>query len=407
MYSAVLGDIMDRVSGLISSFQRLFDAPAMLAYRAPGRVNLIGEHTDYNDGFVLPAAIGYSCWALACPRSDEKLILHSENLGETVEVALNRKDLTRSHNWSDYPVGVACVLQKGSYKLRGANLYLCGEVPLGAGLSSSAALEVATACVLLENSGHKIDRTNIAKLCQEAENEFVGARVGIMDQFVCCNGRAGHALLLDCRSLEYRAVPLPLDLQLVVCNTMVKHEHGAGEYNVRRRECEEGVRRLSAALPGITALRDVTSHEFEGHRELLPETTYRRCKHVITENERVPKAAEALETGDLSAVGQLMAESHRSLRDDYQVSCAELDLMVQLAGKQPGVHGTRMTGGGFGGCTINLVERSATSEFKRVMARDYRAVAGREPEIFVCEAADGVERIDLAAFEPAIRDAFR
>ena len=389
-------------TGLLSKFKELFGA-ASLGYRAPGRVNLIGEHTDYNGGFVLPAAIGFSCWVAAAAREDAKLTVHSENLNETIEVLLDGNHLHRSRKWSDYPLGVASILQKSGYRLRGANLYIRSEIPLGAGLSSSAALEVGVACALLDLSGYQFERTNVAMLCQRAENEFVGARVGIMDQFVCCNAQAAHALLLDCRSLEYRAVPFPEGVQIVVCNTMVKHEHGDGEYNARRRECEQGVQRLSTVLPGIQALRDVSSRDLENNRKLLSDTAYRRCRHVITENERVPKAAVALERGDLAMVGKLMADSHHSLRDDYEVSCPELDLMVDLATKQPGVHGARMTGGGFGGCTVNLVDRASTSEFKRHIKEKYTAATGRRPDVFVCDTSEGVERIPLGAVEPATR----
>jgi len=364
-----------------------------LGYRAPGRVNLIGEHTDYNAGFVLPAAIAFWCWIAAAPREDNKLIIHSENYHETIEADLDGNHLHRTRKWSDYPLGVASLLQKSGYRLRGANLYVRGEIPLGAGLSSSAALEVGVACALLEISGHELGRTKIALLCQRAENEFVGARVGIMDQFVCCEARAEYALLLDCRSVEHTPVRLTPGVQLVVCNTMVKHEHGDGEYNLRRRDCEEGVQLLSTALPGIQALRDVTLRDLEDHRKLLSETVYRRCRHVITENRRVPQAAEALERGDLGTLGELMAESHRSLRDDYQVSCPELDLMVDLAAKHPGVYGARMTGGGFGGCTVNLVDRATAIEFKRSIAAQYSAATGCYPDVFVCQTSSGVERL--------------
>lgn len=389
-------------SGLLSKFQELFGLPS-LGYRAPGRVNLIGEHTDYNAGFVLPAAIGFWCWVAAAPREDGKLVIHSENFHESVEALLAGNHLQRLRKWTDYPLGVAAILQQSGYRLRGTNLYVRSEIPLGAGLSSSAALEVGVACALLDLSGYEFERTKVAMLCQRAENEFVGARVGIMDQFVCCNAQAAHVLLLDCRSLEFRAVPFPKGIQLVVCNTMVKHEHGDGEYNLRRRECEEGVQKLATVLPRIQALRDVTMQDLENHRKLLSDTVYRRCRHVISENERVPKAAAALESGDLDGVGTLMAESHRSLRDDYEVSCPELDLMVDLAAKQRGVCGARMTGGGFGGCTVNLVDRAATAEFRRQISQQYFAATGRQPDVFVCDTSKGVERVSLEAIEPATR----
>jgi galactokinase len=374
-----------------------------VVFRAPGRVNLIGEHTDYNGGFVLPACIGFSCWVAAAPREDRKLVVHSENFNETVEACTDANHLRPTRKWSDYPFGVAWVLQEAGHLLRGANLYVRGEIPLGAGLSSSAAIEVAVTCALLHCSGYEIDRTKVPIYSQRAENDFVGARCGIMDQFVSCNGRAGHAVLLDCRSLEYRLVPFFDDIRLVVCNTMVKHAHGEGEYNSRHRECEEGVQRLSAALPGIRSLREVAMRDLEKHRDLLPEVIYRRCRHVITENERVPRAAAALCEGNITAFGERMAESHSSLRDDFQVSCPELDLMVNLASKHPGVHGSRMTGGGFGGCTVNLVNRAVADEFKRSIESEYHAATGRHPDIFVCDTSQGVERVPIDAGESALR----
>lgn len=391
---------MNVTSGLDAKFRELFGPPAVL-YRAPGRVNLIGEHTDYNDGFVLPVAIGFSCWAETSSRDDEKLVIYSQAHNETVETPLDASTLRASRKWSDYPFGIAWVLQTAGYALRGANLAVSGDIPLGAGLSSSAAFEIAVASCLLDLSGHTIDRTKLAQLAQRAENEFVGARCGIMDQFICCHGRAGHALLLDCRSLEHRLVPLPDDLRLVVCNTMVTHEHGQGEYNVRRRECEEGVRLLSTVLPGIRALRDVSLRDLDKHADLLPDVIYRRCRHVISENERVERAAAALDRGESAALRDLMAESHRSLRDDYEVSCAELDLMVELANRREGICGARMTGGGFGGCTVNLVRRSDAEAFGSSIARDYHAATGRQPEIYICDSSQGVERVRLDGSETA------
>jgi galactokinase len=391
---------MSAISKLQAKFLESFGPPAVL-YRAPGRVNLIGEHTDYNDGFVLPAAIGFSCWAAASPRDDDKLVVYSQTYNEQAEASLEGNQLRRAGKWSDYPFGIARILQTSGFPLGGANLAVAGDIPLGAGLSSSAAFEIAIACCLLDLSGHKIDRTKLAQLAQRAENEFVGARCGIMDQFICCHGRAGHALLLDCRTLDHRQVPFPEEMRLVVCNTMVTHEHGTGEYNVRRRECEEGVRRLAAVLPGIRALRDVSLHDLEKHASLLPDVIYNRCRHVITENERVEGAAAALDRGDSDLLRKLMAESHRSLRHDYEVSCRELDLMVELAERRDGVCGSRMTGGGFGGCTVNVVRRANAEAFARGIAEDYQAATGRRPEIYICDTAQGVERVRLDGSESA------
>jgi galactokinase len=379
---------------LADKFREMFGNVSAV-YRAPGRVNLIGEHTDYNDGFVLPACIEFSCWVAIGPRDDDKLVIHSDNFNETIEARLSNGELLPSRNWSDYPLGVAWALQQEGYRLRAANIYIHGGVPLGAGLSSSAALEVSMGYAIVGLLKQDIGRTKLALLCQRAENEFVGARCGIMDQFVSCYGQAGHAVCLDCRSFEHQFVPVPREVQLVICNTMVKHEHGAGEYNVRRAECEESVKILSTALPGIRALRDVTIPQLEANRNLLSETIYKRCRHVITENERVLKTASALRAGKMQVVGALMADSHKSLREDYEVSCAELDLIVDIAAKQAGVYGARMTGGGFGGCTINLVERADAAEFKRHVAAEYYSSTGMHPDIFICDASKGAEEIPL------------
>jgi galactokinase len=380
---------------LLEAFRARFGTSASV-YRAPGRVNLIGEHTDYNDGFVLPAAIEFYCWVAAAPRSDRKLVIHSENFNETIEANLDSVSPGKNH-WSNYPLGVAWALQSVGKRPSGANLLISGDVPLGAGLSSSAAIEVAVGFALLHQSSLAINLTELARLCQKAENEFVGARVGIMDQFVACHGRASHALLLDCRSLEYKRVKLPLGIPLVICNTMVKHEIGSSQYNVRRAECEEGVRMLRKVLPGILALRDVTLAQLEKHCALLNPIVYSRCRHVVTENDRTQEAVRVLHAEDLRAFGRLMRESHRSLRNDYEVSCKELDLMVEIAAAQPGVIGARLTGGGFGGCTINLVEAPAAQAFKQNVAAEYVAQTGLKPEIYVSSASGGVQLVDVSS----------
>ena len=362
-------------------------------FRAPGRVNLIGEHTDYNDGFVMPVAIGFSTWIKLFPSSERKIEIYSENFNEQVVFDLDKPQTTARGHWSDYPIGVASMFLRAGHDLRGARLVIKGEVPIGSGLSSSAALEVAMAVALTANSNLDIDRVELAKLCQRAENEFVGARVGIMDQFVSLFGEANKALLLDCRSLDFRLLPLSNNTQLVICNTMVKHELASSAYNERRSQCEEGVAQLRLVIPHVEALRDVSSTQLEQHRQQLREVIYRRCRHIVTENERVLAAGEALEQNDLSRFGKLMNESHQSLRDDYEVSCAELDLMVKLAQGVEGVLGARMTGGGFGGCTVNLVEREHVDHFKSVVAAGYQRETGMTPEIYVCSAVKGAEEI--------------
>lgn len=362
-------------------------------FRAPGRVNLIGEHTDYNDGFVMPAAIDFYTWARITPLENRRLQIRSKNFDEEVEVDLDDGSLARREHWSDYPVGVAVILERAGYRLRGARLEIRGEVPIGSGLSSSAAIEVVTAYALTAISGLEIDKRELAQLCRRAENEFVGARVGIMDQFVSLFGQDQRALLLDCRSLDFRLLPLPDNVRLIICNTMVKHALASSAYNERREQCEAGVKVLARHFPNMTALRDATMDQLEQVKSETPEVVFRRCRHVITENTRVLAAAEALEKGDLSQFGRLMAESHCSLRDDYEVSSAELDLMVEFARRVEGVYGARMTGGGFGGSTVNLVAVDHVEEFRERVAQWYEEAMKITPEIYVCTASNGAEEV--------------
>jgi galactokinase len=373
---------------LVGRFEREFQSKPQI-FSAPGRVNLIGEHTDYNDGFVLPSAIGfYTCIAIS-PRSDRKLLLRSTEFPDAFDFDLDHLPSRRLGAWCDYVLGVALVLEQAGYRSSGANLLVRGEVPIGAGLSSSAAIEVATALALLSLNERKPALPEIAKLCQRAENEFVGARVGIMDQFVSCLGKAGHALLLDCRSLDFELVPIPPDVKLVVCNTMVKHELSGGEYNQRREQCEQGVRILAEFFPGIRALRDVSIDQLNARADALPPIVYNRCRHVVEENQRTREAAACFRRGDLTTVCKLMRDSHRSLRDLYEVSCTELDIMVSVAEELSGFCGGRMTGGGFGGCTINLVESAHAETFRNEIASRYQHETGISPEIYVCSAANG------------------
>ena len=379
---------------LRDKFAQVFGGPARV-YQAPGRVNLIGEHTDYNDGFVMPAAIGFYTRVAIAARPDRRLVIHSENYSEQVEFDLDHLPAAHAGHWSDYVVGVASTIAQSGVRLGGANLLISGDVPQGAGLSSSASIEVAVGYALLDLANQTIDRTNLALLSQRSENEFVGAKCGIMDMFISSYGKRDQALLLDCRSLEYRLLPLQ-GVPLVISNTMVKHSISQGEYNLRREECEAGVRELSKHIPNVKALRDVTLADLDAHGKDLSDTVRKRCRHVITENARTLQAAAALEAGDLPAFGALMGESHRSLRDDFEVSCSELDLMVKLGGQVQGVYGTRMTGGGFGGCTITLIQKECVEAFQRHVSEGYQRATGRKPEIYVCSAADGVGQVASA-----------
>jgi galactokinase len=373
-------------------FRKQYGEPAGI-FRAPGRVNLIGEHTDYNDGFVMPAALGFYTYVAAGPRADRKLDIYSIDFTEARGFDVDGLACGPTGHWSDYVRGVAGVMRSQGFPIVGANLVIKGDVPIGAGLSSSAAIEVAVALALLTISRITLDRRQIAFICQLAEHQYAGTKCGIMDQFISCFGRADNALLLDCRSLDYELIGIEDGIQIVVCNTMVKHELAAGEYNRRRADCEAGVHILRRVFPDIRALRDVSLSQLEAHAATLPLVIYKRCRHVISENGRVVQAGQALRAGHLSQFGVLMGESHRSLRDDYEVSCRELDLMVNLAERCPGVYGARMTGGGFGGCTVNLVEKDAVDEFRASVVEEYKNTTGLRPEIYVCSVADGADRV--------------
>ncbi|MGB7435754.1 MAG: galactokinase [Candidatus Acidiferrum sp.] len=382
----------DELAGLIERFTRLYGGQPLLV-QAPGRVNLIGEHTDYNEGFVFPAAIGFQTRIAIGKRPDRKLVVSSENYGERVEFDLDELPNAPRGHWSDYVLGVVRLTQRVVQGVPGANLLLNGDVPQGAGLSSSASLEVAVCKAFLELSGQKLNGVVIAQLCQQAENQFIGARCGIMDQFISVHGQKDHALRLDCRTLEYRLLRIPPDTKLVICNTMVRHSHAAGEYNQRRAECETAAHFFAQRVPGAKTLRDVTIEDFDKWAIELPEVIRKRCHHVLSDNLRVLQAAEALQSGDLPLFGRLMASSHASLRDDFEVSCKELDLMVELAQHRQGVYGARMTGGGFGGCTINLVQEAFVEDFKRSVSDGYKGATGREPEVYVSSAADGASTL--------------
>jgi galactokinase len=367
-------------------------------FSAPGRVNLIGEHTDYNDGFVMPSAIGLRTRVAVTPRSERKLLIRSEGFPQSLEFDLDDLPQHATGVWYDYVLGIAVALQQAGHILKGANFSVTSEIPIGAGLSSSAAIEVASALALISVNGAVVPLVEVAKLCQATENNFIGARVGIMDQFVSCLGKAGHALLLDCRSLEFEMIPIPDHVRMVVCNTMVKHQHASGEYNRRREECEEGVKILATWYPNIRALRDISLEQLVKHSKDLPEKIYKRCRHVVEENKRVQESAGDLRAGNLKSFGERMRESHRSLRDLYEVSCRELDIMVEVAEGLPGYFGGRMTGGGFGGSTINLVEATDAQSFANQISDRYQRATGIKPAIYICSAADGA-RVELNGAE--------
>jgi len=359
-------------------------------FAAPGRVNLIGEHTDYADGFVMPAAIDFATYAAISPREDGKIIIRSENYKEQVEYASGALPAKRIGHWSDYPAGVLRVLHAEGITVPPFSMTLNGDVPVGAGLSSSAAIEVATIAAALSLAEVELPLPRMAQLCQRAENGYVGASTGIMDQFVACCGEEDRALLLDCRSLEYRLAPIPHDLRLVIVNTMVKHSHAGGEYNTRHAEVEEGTAILRRHRPEIKKLRDATMDDLTKWGDEMQENVLKRVRHIVTENLRTVAAADALEAGDLTTLGRLMYEAHVSYRDDFEASCAEADLLVELARKEPGCIGARLTGGGFGGCTVNLVESVCAEGFSKNVRRGYKEAMGIDADAYLCHASAGV-----------------
>ncbi len=366
-------------------------------FRAPGRVNLIGEHTDYNDGFVLPMAIDRETCVAAAARPDRRVRVFSLNADEHAEFDLDHPGARERGIWLDYVEGVAQALERRGVRLGGADLVISSDVPTGAGLSSSAALEVSTGLALASVSGREVDRVELALAGQEAEHTYVGAKVGIMDQFIATLGRAGHALLIDCRTLQTQAIPVDTtDTLVAICDTRVKHELSASEYNTRRAECEQGVELLrGAGMNDIRALRDVSEADLERYGHVLPEVVGRRCRHVVTENARTLDAAAALKDGRLEQMGRLMLDSHESLRRDYEVSCRELDVLVEIATTSlaGATLGARMTGGGFGGCTVNLVRRDQLEDFRETITREYTAATGRTPNIYVSEAGEGAREV--------------
>ena len=383
-----------RLERIRAAFGARFGDAQPALFRAPGRVNLIGEHTDYNEGYVLPAAIDRDVVIAVSPRDDRTVRLYTMNLEAEAAFSLDEIRRDDAQPWSNYPRGVAWALQERGLRLAGMDAAIESTVPLGGGLSSSAALEVATAVAFQALSGFEMSPEEMARTCQRAENEFVGMPCGIMDQFVARLGRRDHALLIDCRSLEHEHVSLGLrEHALVVVDTGVRRELAASEYRVRRRECEEGVALLRGALPRIRALRDVSPDDLERHRSLLPDVIYRRCRHVVAEDARVLESVACLRRGDLDVFGRFMWASHESLRDDYEVSCRELDLLVEIARSVPGVLGSRMVGGGFGGCTVTLLASAALDAFSDAVAARYPRETGLEPRLTVCAATDGAGRV--------------
>ena len=376
---------MNRNDVLTRHFVRAFDGKPDLIARAPGRVNLIGEHTDYNDGFVLPMAIDYDMRIAARARPDRTVRLYSVDLDKQDSFSLdNVRRVGDQPTWADYVRGVADVLQREGYILRGIDAAITGNVPRAAGLSSSAALELAAITAFRLLCALDLGPVCAALLGQRAENEFVGMRCGIMDQFISSLGQADHVLLIDCRSLTYEAVPLPTGARIIVTDSAVRRGLVDSAYNERRAQCEEGARLL-----GVKALRDVSVEMFEAHQARLPAVVARRCKHIVTEDQRTLDSVEALKCDDLAAFGRLMNESHASMRDWFEITTPEIDALVEIQQKTPGCLGARMTGGGFGGCTVALAQEDAVPALIEAVQAQYPARTGKTPTVYVCRATDG------------------
>ncbi len=373
--------------------------PAFIA-RAPGRVNLLGEHVDYNDGFVLPAAIDRATYIAFSPSgSDRSTIVaadfNNEKISFTSQSISSKSSFDGSPlvDWAKYPAGVSWSLMEKGLVVNGMNAVFASDVPRGAGLSSSASVELAFGAAWMNLGGWKISPMELALLCQRAENQYVGVNCGIMDQFASACGEADRLMLLDCRSLEYRSLPLPQDVAIVIADTSVRRSLVSSAYNDRRAACEEAVRVLREDLPGIKALRDVNVDDFNRLCSRLGKDVEKRARHIVEEIERTRWAIELLESGNVCEFGRLMNECHASLRDLYEVSCPELDAMARIAQPLEGCHGARLTGAGFGGCTVNLVAREKVNDFVKALTAGYESETKLHPEIYICKASAGASLI--------------
>jgi galactokinase len=358
-------------------------------FAAPARVNLIGEHTDYTGGFVMPMAIDFRTVAVVSAREDGRGVFYSANYDEEVGFEIASLARAPAGHWSDYPAGVLWSLREEGVAIGGFNISLTGDVPLGAGLSSSASVEVATAMALLKHAGTELPLEKVATLCRRAENEYVGAKSGIMDQFVVAGAVTHRAMMLDCRSLAFELLPLPDQVRVVICNSMVKHAVATGEYGDRSAEVEAGQAVLQRERPGVKLLRDATLDDLNACRSLMSAASSKRCRHIVTENTRVMEARTALLMGDMERFGALMVEAHASFRDDFAASCEEVDVLVAIAMQQPECFGARITGGGFGGCTVNVVRAESAERFVATLRREYAAKTGIDADCFVCTPSDG------------------
>jgi len=390
--------LQTRIDKIKKEFKNVFADPKGISiFNAPGRINLIGEHTDYNGGYVLPIAINLSILAAAKARKDRKVYLKSQNFSKKVAASLDGLKYEQKREWANYPLSTAWALEKEGIKLSGANIVFDGNIPLASGLSSSAAIEVLTMKCLLELSEQNIEKEKIPILCRKGENEFIGVKSGIMDQFIITFGKENNAILLNCTTLKHRLIPFhsAKDASIIIGNTKKERTLAKSAYNQRVKECNQGLEILQKHInkPNIFNLNDINKQEFEKYKNKLPEVIRKRCTHVIYENERVKKAVDSLEKGNLNELGQLMIQSHNSLKELYEVSCRELDTMVESFLKFDDVYGARMTGAGFGGCAIALVDQKSQAEIIKGVSKEYKDKTGIHGEFYICRISDGVKKL--------------
>ena len=387
--------MIDRVNALRQQFKKLYNADPKVLTKGPGRIDLMGHHTDYNDGFVLPVAVSFEVLAAGKLRDDHTVRAYSTNFDSAVEFSIDDIEFDQIAKWSNYLRGMLVYLKEAGVELRGADLAVEGNVPVGSGLSSSAAIEMAVGTLFQAMIGFEMSGPDLALTGQKAENKFVGVNTGIMDQFISRLGRKDHALFIDCRTLEHDLVPLDTGkTKIIICDTMKRRGLVDSEYNTRRSQCEEAAKLFAGWIPGVKALRDVTSADIAKYGDRLPEVVLKRARHVVTENERVLASRESLAEGKMEEFARLMDESHDSARDDYETSCFELDAMAEASRSVPGSMCSRLIGAGFGGATASLVHDDAVQDFLRLVPERYKAKTGVDPNLYVCTAEDGASVIE-------------
>lgn len=387
-------NVSSRMSAAIEARSHQYGEPPKL-FKAPARVNIIGEHTDYNDGLVLPTTTSLHTWLCVSPRDDRQVEVRSNNLWDTQRFDLDEISPGKRASWIEYVKGVAAELMAEDVELRGANILIDSDIPLGAGLSSSASLELAVAAAMLDLAGASVPAPQLAEICQRAEHRYAGVLCGIMDQYAIACAAKGNAILLDCRSLDATQMPIPTEVGFIITDSGVRHRLPDGDYNNRRDECAAAVRILAKSIPQVSTLRDADMQNIEDNSKGLGDLLFRRCRHVVTENQRVSRAFDALNAGDIAELGALVNACHASLRDDYEISCHEVEALVASANTCHGVFGSRLIGGGFGGCVLSVVESNNLQGAANELRSRYGSILGKEPWVHVVEAADPVRKVEV------------